>query len=101
MTHNYLHDLELLKTLLPSPAKYIGILGSKKRTEQLLRDLAKQGQPTAAQLHRLHAPVGLDIGADTPEAIALSILAEIQAFLANRSGGCLKNRTQPIHSRIA
>ncbi|WP_242028842.1 XdhC/CoxI family protein [Coleofasciculus sp. FACHB-712] len=100
MTHNYLHDLEILKTLLPSPVQYLGILGPKRRTEQLLLELKEQGiQLTEAQLHRLHGPVGLDIGADTPEAIALSIVAEIQAVLANRSGGLLRNRQEPIHHR--
>ncbi|MFE1746882.1 XdhC family protein [Coleofasciculus sp. H7-2] len=100
MTHNYLHDLEILKTLLPSPVQYLGILGPKRRTEQLLLELKEWGiQLTEAQLHRLHGPVGLDIGADTPEAIALSIVAEIQAVLADRSGGLLRNRQEPIHNR--
>jgi xanthine/CO dehydrogenase XdhC/CoxF family maturation factor len=100
MTHNYLHDLEILKILLPSPVQYLGILGPKRRTEQLLLELQEQGiKLTEAQLHRLHGPVGLDIGADTPEAIALSIVAEIHAVLANRSGGLLRNRKQPIHNR--
>ncbi|MBD2743907.1 XdhC/CoxI family protein [Coleofasciculus sp. FACHB-1120] len=100
MTHNYLHDLEILKTLLPSPVQYLGILGPKRRTEQLLLELKEEGMYlTEAQLHRLHGPVGLDIGADTPEAIALSIVAEIHAVLADHSGGLLRNRKQPIHNR--
>jgi xanthine/CO dehydrogenase XdhC/CoxF family maturation factor len=98
MTHNYLHDLELLKTLLPSPVEYLGILGPKSRTEKLLQDLQEQGiTPTEPQLQRLYSPVGLDIGADTPEEIALSIVAEIQAVLANHSGGSLRNKLGPIH----
>ena len=92
MTHNYLHDRELLQTLLPSPLSYLGVLGPKRRTEQLLQELGR-----AEQLNHLYSPVGLDIGADTPEAIALAILAEIQTVLANRSGGSLKNRIGPIH----
>lgn len=55
--------------------------------------------PSEEQLHRLYAPVGLDIGADTPEAIALAIVAEMQAVLANRSGGLLRDRREPIHNR--
>lgn len=98
MTHNYLHDLELLKTLLPFPVRYLGILGPKSRTEKLLQDLQEQGiTPTQAQLQSLYSPVGLDIGADTPEEIALSIVAEIQAVLANNSGGSLRNKLGPIH----
>jgi len=98
MTHNYLHDLELLKTLLPSPVRYLGILGPKSRTEKLLQDLQEQEiTPTENQLQRLYSPVGLDIGADTPEEIALSIVAEIQGVLANHSGGSLRNKLGPIH----
>ena len=100
MTHNYLHDLELLKTLLPSPVRYLGILGPKSRTGKLLQDLQEQGiTPTEQQLQRLYSPVGLNIGADTPEEIALSIVAEIQAVLGDRSGGSLRNYQGPIHDR--
>ncbi|MDZ8031222.1 XdhC family protein [Nostoc sp. DedSLP04] len=98
MTHNYLDDLEILKTLLPSPARYIGVLGPKARTERLLEDLRSQGIVyTTEQLTRLHGPIGIDIGADTPEEIAIAIIAEIQAVLTNRNGSFLKNRNQPIH----
>ncbi|MBV8887911.1 MAG: XdhC family protein, partial [Chroococcidiopsidaceae cyanobacterium CP_BM_RX_35] len=65
-----------------------------------LQDLGTEGMVyTQTQLQRLFAPVGLDIGADTPEAIALAIVAEIQAVLANRCGGLLKDRKGPIHDR--
>jgi xanthine/CO dehydrogenase XdhC/CoxF family maturation factor len=98
MTHNYLHDLEILKTLLPSPVQYLGILGPKSRTKKLFQDLKEQGiTPTEKQMQRLYSPVGLDIGADTPEEIALSIVAEIQSVLANHSGGSLRNKLGSIH----
>ncbi|MBE9209376.1 XdhC family protein [Nostoc sp. LEGE 06077] len=88
----------MLKTLLPASVRYIGILGTKSRTQQLLQDLEFEGLiSTPAQLQRLFAPVGLDIGADSQEAIALAIVAEIQAILAKRSGGLLKNRVGAIH----
>lgn len=102
MTHNYLHDQEILRTLLPSTVSYIGILGPKSRTQQLLSELEEEGiNPTYEQLQRLYGPVGLDIGADTPEEIALAIIAEIKAVLADRGAGFLRNRTQPIHQPVA
>jgi xanthine/CO dehydrogenase XdhC/CoxF family maturation factor len=98
MTHNYLDDLAILKLLLPSPVRYLGALGSKQRTERLLRELQIEGiASTDKQCQRLYAPIGFDIGAETPEAIALSIVAEIQAVLANRSGCSLRNRLGAIH----
>ncbi|NET83299.1 MAG: XdhC family protein [Moorea sp. SIO1F2] len=100
MTHNYLDDLEILKVLIPAAISYLGCLGSKQRTARLLQDLRTAGvECTPIQLEKLYTPVGIDIGADTPEAIALSIIAEIQAVLANRGGGFLKHRMEPIHER--
>ena len=84
--------------MLPSLISYIGVLGPKRRTEQLLQNLQTEGiSHCKADLERLHAPIGLDIGADTPEAIAMAIVAEIQAVLAQRNGGFLKHRSMPIH----
>jgi xanthine/CO dehydrogenase XdhC/CoxF family maturation factor len=100
MTHNYKYDQEILRFLLPSKASYIGALGPKRRTESLLAELSQTGEKfTDEQLQKLHAPVGLDIGADTPETIALSIVAEIQSVLANRAGGFLRNRQGSIYNR--
>lgn len=101
MTHNYLQDQELLKTLLPSAVRYLGILGPKSRTERLLRELLEQGVAlTENNLSRLYAPIGVDIGADNPEEIALAIMAETRAVLANRSGGLLRERKGSIHEPI-
>jgi xanthine dehydrogenase accessory factor len=102
MTHNYLHDRKILKTLLPSQVCYLGILGPKSRTERLLEELRQIGiQPTREQMHRLYAPIGLDIGADTPEEIALSIIAGIQAVITNRLGNQLRERKGAIHEQIS
>ncbi|MCI0707894.1 MAG: XdhC family protein [Ignavibacteriae bacterium] len=99
MTHNFGHDLELLKVLLPSSARYVGLLGPSMRTERLLKNLHHSGYtPAESELARLHAPIGIDIGADSPEEIALAILAEIQAVLTKRGGGFLKDSSSPIHS---
>ena len=95
MSHNYLYDLEFLQTLNTIALKYLGILGPKKRTNRLLQDLKYEGCSLPEQLY---SPVGLDIGADNPEAIALSIIAEIQAVTQNRKGGFLKDRLTSIHS---
>jgi xanthine dehydrogenase accessory factor len=98
MTHDFSHDLQLLRTLLPSPALYVGLLGPSKRTGLLLEKLRESGfTPTSKQLARLHSPIGLNIGAESPEEMALSILSEIQAFLNGRSGGFLRDHTGPIH----
>ncbi|PAW65967.1 MAG: hypothetical protein B9S34_09285 [Opitutia bacterium Tous-C1TDCM] len=98
MTHHYVHDGPILRDLLAGPAAYVGLLGPKKRAEKILADLAAAGaEITPAQRGRLHAPVGLDLGADAPEQVALAMLAEMQAFLAGRDARPLRERTRPIH----
>jgi len=101
MTHNFLHDLELLKHLLPSRAAYIGVLGPRRRTDELLEQLGENTllppvAPTREQLERLFAPVGLDLGAETPEEIALSIVAEVQRVKRGKSGASLREK-RSIH----
>jgi xanthine dehydrogenase accessory factor len=101
MTHNYLQDRTVLKYVLPSTACYVGILGPKKRTDKLLEDLQKDGHDLSEdQRDRLYSPSGLDIGAETPEQIALSIVSEIQAHVSDRQGGPLRKRVGPIHDRV-
>ena len=98
MTHNYLHDVELLGQILLLPLPYIGVLGPKRRTERLLNEVSSGNARLAASyLARLHAPVGLDIGAETPEEIALSIISEIKAVVAERPGAQLRDRVGSIH----
>lgn len=98
MTHNYLVDIEILKDLLPSPVQYIGLLGPKRRGEQILKALEEQGRFfSKKQLAKLYFPVGLDIGSETSDEVALSIVSEIQAVTAGRSGGFLRDRNGPIH----
>jgi xanthine/CO dehydrogenase XdhC/CoxF family maturation factor len=100
MTHNYTRDREILKFLLESEVVYIGALGPKRRIEKLLEELKAEGANFSdEQLEKLFAPVGLDIGASTPEAIALSIIAEIQSVLNNREGGFLRSRASSIYER--
>jgi xanthine dehydrogenase accessory factor len=100
MSHNYEHDKNTLRFLLNSNALYIGALGPKRRTENILREWREAGDEfSAEQLNRLYAPIGLDIGADTPEAIALAIIAEIKSVLADRDGGFLRRRDGSIYNR--
>lgn len=94
MTHSSENDAEILPRLLKSSCKYIGALGPKKRTENLLAAINETVDEE--QLKRLYAPIGLDIGADTPEEIALAIIAEIRSALSARNGGFLRNK-QSIH----
>ena len=101
MTHNYSLDLELLEFLLRSPARYLGMLGPRSRADRLLQDLSSVGiEPADQELERVYAPIGIDIGAETPEEIALSIIAEIRAVLAGRPGGMLRERKGSIHSGV-
>ena len=99
MTHHAGHDRDYLRLLLPSAAAYIGLLGPKRRGERLLNELQDAGYcAEPAQSARLHSPAGLDIGAETPEEIALALTAEIQAVLNRRAGGALRERGGPIHA---
>jgi|SRR5581483_515470 len=95
MTHNFPHDVKLLRQILPSRPRYLGLLGPKKRAESLFAELGIRPETVDA-----HAPVGLDIGADTPEGIAVSIVSEIQAELAGRPGMKLRHRRGPIHASV-
>jgi xanthine/CO dehydrogenase XdhC/CoxF family maturation factor len=98
MTHNYLSDLEILRGVIAGPACYIGMLGPMVRTHRILGEIRESGfDPTPEQLARLYAPIGLDIGAEGPDEIALSIVAEIQAATHGQSGKSLKGRTVPLH----
>ena len=96
MSHNYLDDLEMLKVLLPANLKYLGILGPKKRTNRILQELKSEGIVPNANIY---SPVGLDIGADNSEEIALSIISEIQAVISERNAGFLRVRNAPIHGK--
>lgn len=102
MSHNYEYDRDVLKKIINSDTPYIGILGPRKRFDKMLAEFETKGiKFTNDQIHRIHSPIGLDIGAETPDEIAVSIIAEIQSKFSNRSGGFLKYRNAPIHHRDA
>ncbi|UEG53592.1 XdhC family protein [Mucilaginibacter daejeonensis] len=103
MTHNYNYDLAMLRLLLPLQLTYVGSLGPKKKLQRMLDELQEEGiQPSPQQLQSIYGPTGLDIGAETSEEIALSIIAEIQAVIQGRNGQNLRLREGAIydHSRI-
>jgi len=102
MTHNYNYDMAMLRQLLGKTVTYIGMLGPKKKRERMLNELKDEGSNfTGQQLSVLHSPVGLDIGAETSEEIALSILAEIKAMFANKDVQSLRKIKEVIHPRSA
>jgi xanthine dehydrogenase accessory factor len=101
MSHNYLTDRAFLKELLPLPLRYLGLMGPKARAQKMLQELREEGPGAGAALAgQIHNPVGLDIGAESPEQIALAILAEIQAVISGHAGGLLREKTASIHSPI-
>lgn len=97
MTHHYQQDALFLRNMFsyPYPLSYLGILGPKKRTERLLIEGAVREDEI------LYSPIGLDIGAETPEEIAVSILSEIICHVNGSRGTSLKFRNGPIHQKGA
>jgi xanthine/CO dehydrogenase XdhC/CoxF family maturation factor len=99
MTHNYLHDRDLLRAFLSTPVTYLGVLGPRARTEKMLRELERQGVVVPPERRaQIYGPVGLDIGSETPEEIALAALGEVLAVTRGREGGFLRARPGPIHA---
>lgn len=100
MSHNYHYDLAVLTKLLSTNVPYIGMLGPRKRYEKMKTQWERTGHSFAPSIQkRVHSPVGLDLGAETPDEIALSILSEIKAFFSQRPAGFLTDRPGPIHER--
>jgi xanthine dehydrogenase accessory factor len=100
MAHAATHDRAYLHALLDvDTIRYLGVLGPRRRTLELLED-AHGVAPGTIPSH-VYAPVGLDIGAETPEEIALAIVSEIAAALARKSGESLRDRGGPIHAERA
>lgn len=100
MTHNYNYDLAMLRALLPKDVAYIGMLGPRKKMDRMLEQLETEGvEVNAALLKKVYGPAGLEIGAETPEEIALSMIAEIQAVLSGKNGGMLREKSAVIHDR--
>lgn len=98
LSHNYAYDLAALQILLPSPAPYIGLLGPRLKATRLMDELElSETERTQLLRERLHSPIGLDLGSETPEEIALAIVAEIQAQRSRRQGRPLRERAGTVH----
>ena len=95
MTHHFADDTDYLRALLGTPARYLGILGPRQRTERVLSILRRDGPVDDT---RIFGPVGLDIGTDGAEQVALSVVAEMLAVRSGRRATSLRDRTAPIHS---
>lgn len=91
VTRGHRHDAACLRQALTTGAGYIGMIGSQRRVRALMAQLEEEGYPPE-QLTKVHAPIGLDIGAETPEEIALSILAEITKSRRGGTGLSLSDR---------
>lgn len=97
MSHNYNYDLGILKQLLGTNTPYIGILGPKTKMDRMYADLEREGI-TVENRQPIYSPVGLDIGAETSEEIALSIAAEIKSVLMHKTARMLRDKDQPVHA---
>ncbi|HEU5260248.1 MAG TPA: XdhC/CoxI family protein [Gemmatimonadales bacterium] len=95
MTHNFADDQAYLRALLRAPVSYIGMLGPRQRTERILRNLGAEGPLDES---RVYGPVGLDIGTDGAEQVALSVIAEILGLRSGRRASSLRERRAPIHA---
>ncbi|HYK06051.1 MAG TPA: NTP transferase domain-containing protein [Thermoanaerobaculia bacterium] len=98
MTHHYLRDLDLIRQLAPLRLSYLGLVGSRERAQRLVAEAGKLGIDSDLLAASLRAPAGLDLGADEPSEIALSIVAEIQAVLRRTNATALRNRHGRIHA---
>ncbi|EJM64175.1 XdhC family protein, partial [Pseudomonas sp. GM55] len=96
MTHSFRQDRHWLENVLQCSPAYVGQLGPRERTERLLDEMGALAR-SPESLPRLHYPIGLDLGGDTPASVALAIVGEITAYLNERSGGMLKYRKTTIH----
>jgi len=99
MTHSYVKDLKYLLRLKDATPIYLGLLGPAKRREKLLNEfLERCPEISDTFFDGIHGPAGLDIGAETPQEIAISIISEILAFTRAKEPTSLKNKTGAIHS---
>ncbi|MDB3913596.1 XdhC family protein [Flavobacteriaceae bacterium] len=98
MSHSYVRDLKYLSELLGKDVNYIGLLGPSKRREKLLNDLIEKNDLISEDFFdKIYGPAGINIGAETPQEIAISILGEILSVIRNQKPIYLKDKQIGIH----
>lgn len=99
MTHNFADDTDYLRALLRGPARYLGVLGPRQRTARILDILKVDGAvDDTVDISRIFGPVGLDIGTDGAEQVALAVVAEMLTVRSGRRPQSLRERPTPIHA---
>ncbi|THH41695.1 XdhC family protein [Neolewinella litorea] len=99
MSHDYVRDQEMLQVFLPKSPRYLGLLGPRKRTVKMDAELREATGLDLMGYGRLFSPIGLDIGAETPEEISVAVVAEIIRVFRERPGTSLKHKPGTIHAR--
>jgi xanthine/CO dehydrogenase XdhC/CoxF family maturation factor len=97
MTHNFADDRDFVRALLATGVRYVGLLGPRQRKERILADI---GMASHASASRVYGPVGLDIGTDGAEQVALAVIGEILAVRSGRRPMSLRERHMPIHADV-
>jgi xanthine/CO dehydrogenase XdhC/CoxF family maturation factor len=101
MTHSYEQDREMLAALLPAGPRYLGVLGARHRSSLLVSEVAAMiGKSVAECCERIYAPVGLDLGGDGPEAIALAVIAEVQAVCMGKMGASRRLSAEDVARHV-
>jgi xanthine/CO dehydrogenase XdhC/CoxF family maturation factor len=98
MSHNFPRDRDYVQALLAGNVAYLGVLGPRARTERMLSEFATGNAALPAIGDRFFAPVGMDIGGEGPDAIALAIISQVSAVASGRAGGHLRDRRAPVHA---
>lgn len=101
MSHHFARDAEYVKALITAGVAYVGVLGPRPRTERMLAELAARGEKIPSGAATLFGPVGLDIGGDGPEAIALAIVSEVSAVMHGRTAAHLRDAAAALHESVS
>lgn len=100
MSHDFRDDRRALASVLETAVPYVGLMGPRKRFEEMQAAVAGEGETLSpGERERLSTPVGLDLGADEPPQVAMSVVAEVLAVANGREGGRLSTLEGPIHDR--